>query len=68
MSVVVQLLSWVQFLATLQTAAHQATLSFGNSRSLLKFMSIESVMLSNHLTLCCPHSHKNEFFNEILLN
>ena len=34
------------------TAAHQATLSFTISRSLLKFTSIESVMLSNHLILC----------------
>ena len=37
-----------------QTAAHQASLSFTISRSLLKFMSIESVMLSHHLILCCP--------------
>ena len=36
------------------TAAHQASLSFTNSRSLLKLMSIESVMPSNHLILCCP--------------
>ena len=35
------------------TAAHQASLSFTISRSLLKFMFIESVMLSNHLILCC---------------
>ena len=41
-------------LATPWTAAHQAPLSFTISRSLLKFISIESVMLSNHLTLCCP--------------
>ena len=38
------------------TAAHQAPLSFTINLSLLKFMSIESVMLSNHLTLCCPFS------------
>ena len=37
---------------TLWTAAHQASLSITNSQSLLKFMSIESVMPSNHLTLC----------------
>ena len=36
------------------TAAHQASLSFTISRSLLKFMSIESVMPSNHLILCHP--------------
>ena len=36
------------------TAAHQASLSITNSRSLSKLMSIELVMPSNHLTLCCP--------------
>ena len=36
------------------TAACQAPLSFTVSQSLLKFMSDESVMLSNHLMLCCP--------------
>ena len=36
------------------TAACQASLSITNSRSLLKLMSIESVMLPNHLILCCP--------------
>ena len=35
-------------------AAHQASLSFTISQSLLKFMSIELVMLSHHLILCCP--------------
>ena len=35
-------------------AAHQASLSVTNSRSLLKLMSIESVMPSSHLILCCP--------------
>ena len=40
--------------ATLWTAAHQPSLSITNSRSLLKFMSIESVMPSNHLILCRP--------------
>ena len=39
---------------TLWTAAHQASLSITNSQSLLKLMSIESVMPSNHLILCCP--------------
>ena len=36
------------------TAAHQASLSITNSQSLLKLMSIESVMPSNHLILCHP--------------
>ena len=36
------------------TTAHQASLSITNSRSLLKLMSIESVMTSNHLILCHP--------------
>jgi len=36
------------------TAAHQASLSITSSQSLLKLMSIESVMLSNHLILCRP--------------
>ena len=52
--VVVQLLSGVQFLVTPWTAARQAYLSFTISWSLLKLMSIESVMPSNHLILCCP--------------
>ena len=38
----------------METAAHQASLSFTISWSLCKFMSIEPVMLSNHLILCCP--------------
>ena len=38
------------------TAAHQASLSLTISQSLLKFMSSESVMLSNHLIVCCPLS------------
>ena len=50
----VQLLSCVILFATPWTAAHQASLSISNSRSLLKLMSIESVMPSNHLILCCP--------------
>ena len=50
----VQLLSHVRLLGTPWTAAHQASLSIANSRRLPKRMSIESVMLSNHLILCCP--------------
>ena len=52
--VVVQLLSCVQLLATPWTAACQASLSFTVSRNLLKLMSIELVMPSNHLILCHP--------------
>ena len=50
----VQSLSRVQLFATPWTAAHQASLSITNSRSLLKLMSIKSVMPSNHLILCHP--------------
>ena len=42
------------FFATPCTAAHQASLSITNSRSLLKLMSVKSVMPSNHLILCRP--------------
>ena len=45
--------SRVQLFATPWTAACQASLSITNSQNLLKFMSIELVMSSNHLTLCC---------------
>ena len=51
---VVQLLSRVCLFVTPWTSAHQASLSFTISWSLLKLMSVESVMLSNHLILCCP--------------
>ena len=50
----VQLLSRVRLSVTPWIAAHQASLSITNSRSLLKLMSIEPVMPSNHLILCCP--------------
>ena len=50
----VQSLSHVQLFATPWTAAHQASLSITNSQSLLKLMSIKSVMPSNHLILCRP--------------
>ena len=50
----VQSLSRVRLFATLWTAAHQASLSITKSRSLLKLMSIESVMPSNYLMLCRP--------------
>ena len=52
--VLVQLLSYVQLYVTPWTAAHQASLSINNYESLLSFMCIRLVMLSNHLILCCP--------------
>ena len=50
----VQSLSCFRLFETPWTAAHQASLSITNSRSLLKLMSIESVMPSKYLILCCP--------------
>ena len=50
----VQSLSRVWLFATPWTTARQASLSITNSRSPPKPMSIESVMPSNHLILCCP--------------
>ena len=52
--VVVQSLNLVRLFATPWTAAHQASLFITNSRSLLKLMSMESVIPSNHLVLCHP--------------
>ena len=52
--ILVQWLRHVWLLTTPWTAAHQASLSFTISRSLLKLMSIEWVMSSNHLILCHP--------------
>ena len=71
---VVQSLSHVQLFAIPWTAAHQASLSFTISWNLLKLMSIESVMLSNHLILCRPllllssiFPSTGVFFNELVL-
>ena len=50
----VQLLSSVLPFATPRAAVRQSFLSITNSRSLLKFTSMESVIPSNHLSLCCP--------------
>ena len=50
----VQSLSLIRLFATPWTAAHQASLSIINSQSLLKLVSIESVMPSNHLIFCRP--------------
>ena len=52
--VAVKSLSHVQFFATPWTATHSASLSISSSQSLLKLMSIELVMPSNHLILCHP--------------
>ena len=52
--IVVQLLSCVQLFATPWTAACQASLSFTISWSLLRIMSVDSEIPSNHLILCCP--------------
>ena len=58
----IQSLSHVWLFVTPWTAAHQASLSITNSLSLLKLMSIKSVMPSNHLTLCCPLLLLTQFF------
>ena len=50
----IQSFNTVWLFVTPWTAAHLAFLSISHSRSLLKLMSIESVMPSNHLILCCP--------------
>ena len=50
--VVAQLLSHIWFFATPWSVAHQTSLSFAVSQSLLKFLSVESVILSSHLILC----------------
>ena len=50
----VQSLSHVRLFVTPWITARQASLSITNSQSLLKLMSIKSVMPSNHLILCCP--------------
>ena len=72
--VVVQSPSCVQLFATSWTEARQASLSFTISQSLLNLMSIESMMPSNHLILCCPllllpsiYSSIRVFSNELVL-
>ena len=62
---VVQLLSRVQLITTPWTAACQASLSITNSQSLLKLMSIESVMPSNLLILCQPLLLQSSVFPSI---
>ena len=62
----VPLLSHVRLFATPWTTARQASLSITNSWSLLKLLSIESVMPSNHLILCLPLLLPS-LFSDILL-
>ena len=69
-----QSLSRVRLFATPWIAACQASLSITNSRSLLKLTSIESVMPSNHLILCCRlpptfnlSQHQGLFSESVLL-
>ena len=64
-AVIVQSLSHVRLFVTPWTAAHQAFLSFIISWILLKFMTIGSVMLSNHLIHCCPHPFLSSIFLSI---
>ena len=59
---VVQLLNYVRLFAPSWTAALQASLSFTISWSLLKLMSIESMVPSNHLICCCPFFSCPQFF------
>ena len=61
----VQSLSHVRLFRTPWTEACQATLSITNSQSLLKLMSIESEMPSNHLIFCCPHLFPPSIFPSI---
>ena len=61
----VQSLIRVPLFVTPWTAARQASLSITNSGSLLKLMSIESVMPSNHLILCCPPPQPPSIFPSI---
>ena len=72
--IVVQSVNHVQLFATPWTAVHHPSLSSTISWSLLKFMFIESVMLTNHLILCHPFlllpsifSSIRVFFNELTL-
>ena len=59
----IQSLSCVRLFATPWTAAYQASLSITNSRSLPKLTSIESMMPSNYLTLCCPFLLSSRVFS-----
>ena len=63
--VVVQSLNCVQLFATPWTVACQAPLTSTVSQSLLKLMTIESVMPFNYLILCCPLLHLSSIFSSI---
>ena len=63
----IQSLSGIWLFETPWTAARQASLSFTNSWSLLKLMSIESVVPSNHLILCCPLLFLPSIFPSIMV-
>ena len=65
--VLVQSLNPVLFFATSRTTAQQASLSFTISQSLLKLLSIKTVMLPNHLILCCPLLLLPSIFSSISL-
>ena len=65
MCVIVYLLSRVRLIVIPRTAAPPASLFFTVSQSLLKLMSIEVVMLSNHLILCCPLSSHKHFWTNV---
>ena len=62
---IVHSLSRIWLFVTLWTAARQTSLSITNSWSLLRLTSIESVMPSNHLILCCPHLLLHSIFPNI---
>ena len=65
LALAVQSLSCVRLFATPWTAAHQASLSFTISQSLLKLMSTEPVMPSNHFILCHPNILLPSIFSSI---
>ena len=61
----VQLLSRVWLFVTLWSATHQISLSITKSQSLLKVMSVESVIQSSNFILCCPLLHLPSTFPSI---
>ena len=72
LTIVIQVAVWSLSCVWLWTAARQASLSLNISRSLLRFIPVESVMLSSHLILCCtllplPSISVRVFSNELAL-
>ena len=61
----VQSLGCVRLFVTPETAAHETSLSITNSQSLLRLMSIELVMPSNHLSPCCPRLLQSSIISSI---